>query len=82
MDPQNEAKPPYLSLPVWLTYLALFTIGIPWDWPEGDATLWLGMPAWVVVAIGVSVAISIFTACLLNRSWPGETRSCREDERP
>ncbi len=62
----------YLSWPIWLTYLLLFALGVPWYWPAGDTTLWLGMPAWVVVAIGVSAVISLFTAWLLRRPWPGE----------
>lgn len=50
-------------------YLLLFAIGIPWYWPTDDRTIWLGMPAWVVIAIMASVAISLLTALLFYCPW-------------
>lgn len=57
---------------VWITYPILFAVGIPWYWPSGSTRLWFGMPAWVVTAIAASAAVSLLTAILLCRPWPGE----------
>ncbi len=55
-----------------LLYLLLLAGAVPWYWPADHRVLWFGLPAWVVVAIGVSCAASILTAALLARRWPGE----------
>ena len=72
MSDPSRRREPYLSAAVWLTYLVLLAVGIPWYWPSDDTTIWLGMPAWVVVAVAASAAMSLFTAWLLRRRWPGE----------
>ena len=61
------------SWAIWVTYAVLLGVAIPWYWPADDATLWFGLPAWVVVAVMASLLISVFTACLLHRPWPDET---------
>ena len=69
--------------PVWLlpaAYLFLVAIGVPWYWPEGDTTLWLGMPAWLVTALFASLAVSALTAIVLRRPWPAEMDSPGEEE--
>jgi len=62
---------------IWpmLVYLALLAIGIPWYWPDDEFTVVFGMPAWVVVAIVVSIGASIFTAVLLHEPWPNEDQT-------
>ncbi len=65
---------------VWVAYLVLWAVGVPWYWPEGDTTLWFGMPAWVVTAIVASAAVSVLTAVALGRPWPGEGESQGEEE--
>jgi heme/copper-type cytochrome/quinol oxidase subunit 2 len=63
------------------TYLVLLAAGIPWYWPEGNNILLLGMPAWVTVAIIVSMIVSILTALILVfYRWPGETDSDEQHE--
>lgn len=54
-------------------YLLVFAAAVPWYWPAGDATLVLGIPAWVTVAIAGAVAAAGLTAWLLARPWPGES---------
>lgn len=59
----------------WITliYGILLAAGIPWYWPVGHTQRLLGVPAWVAVAIVVSMLTSIFTAwLLLAHPWPGE----------
>ena len=65
-------KGPYLSLKVWGVYAVLLLAAVPWYWPAGDETRWGGVPAWVVVAVAVSVAVSVYTAWLLGGPWPSE----------
>lgn len=66
---------------VWLAYLLLLAIGIPWYWPSHDRTIWFGMPAWVVVAIAASTLASCLTAWLLLRPWPGEDSEADMEDR-
>lgn len=60
--------------PAWLGYFVLFAVAIPWYWPAGSTAVWLGIPAWAVVALAASVAISALTAGLLLCPWEGESR--------
>ncbi len=67
----------YLSWRIWLTYLFLFAVAIPWYWqwfPAAKSALCFGLPLWVCVAIAGSFVISCFTALLLLRPWPDENR--------
>ena len=59
--------------PVWLAYLVLLALAIPWYWPAGSTAIWLGLPAWVVVALAASVAASALTAAILLCPWHGES---------
>lgn len=63
-----------------ITYLILLGIGIPWYWPEGNTLTLFGMPAWVTIAIFVSVLASLLTAfLLLTYQWPGEEKTPTEN---
>lgn len=66
---------------LWTAYLSLLAVGIPWYWPEGDTTLWFGMPAWVVTALVASAAVSTLTAVAFSRPWPGEDEPQGEEDR-
>ena len=72
-----EAPPPgYAPGRKWpaLVYALLLAVGIPWYWPADDHSIAFGMPAWVVVAIAASACASIFTAWLLAKPWPAESK--------
>ena len=76
-DSNQYGRNPYLRWWIWVTYLVLFLLSVPWYWtflPQRDL-FWLGLPIWVVAAIAGSFTISLFTAWLLCRPWPNE----RED---
>ncbi|MHC4399931.1 MAG: hypothetical protein ACYTG0_09650 [Planctomycetota bacterium] len=65
----------------WVLYAILFTVAVPWYWPPGEPTLWLGVPAWLVTSIAASAGISILTAALMLRRWPGEDEPAEESAR-
>ena len=64
---------------VWLVYAVLLGVGVPWYWPAGDTSVWLGFPAWVTTAIAAMIASACYTAWLLRRAWPEEI-DAREEE--
>ena len=53
-------------------YIVLLTMAIPWYWPKDSELILFGFPAWVFVAIIVSLITSIFTAFLLLK-YPWKT---------
>ena len=53
-------------------YIILLIIAIPWYWPKDSDLILFGFPAWVFVAILVSLFTSIFTAFLLLK-YPWNT---------
>ncbi len=54
---------------IWIgvVYFTFLVLGIPWYWPKDSSLIVMGLPAWVFVAILVSLLTSIFTAYLLLR---------------
>jgi hypothetical protein len=52
---------------IFAVYFVLLVVGIPWYWPKDSSLIIMGLPAWVFVAILVSLLTSIFTAFLLLR---------------
>jgi len=79
-SPKDRGEEKALSWPLWITYLILLAVGVPWYWPEGSTTLWFGLPAWAVTAMVASAAISLLTAVALWHPWPGESDSQGEEE--
>lgn len=56
---------------IWLVYLLLFALSVPWYLPADAApALWLGVPYWVVLSLAAVVAIAAFTAWCAQRYWP------------
>ena len=55
---------------VWLVYLLLFAVAIPWYWPPSyRGPLVAGLPMWVAVTV-VSVALlAAWTAFVITRYW-------------
>jgi hypothetical protein len=50
----------------------LLVLAVPWYWPADSTLVWFGVPAWVCVAVLVSLAAAVLTAWLMRRPWPGE----------
>ncbi|MGR9091436.1 MAG: hypothetical protein ACU85U_12725 [Gammaproteobacteria bacterium] len=73
MDNGLQDSSPSAKWPA-LVYVLLLAIGIPWYWPADDHRIVLGMPGWVIIAIAASACASIFTAWLLAKPWPDESK--------
>lgn len=55
---------------LWLVYLALYAVAVPWYWPEGyRGPLVLGFPLWVFVSLGAALCLAAFTAWVIYRYW-------------
>lgn len=51
-------------------YAVLFALSVPWYFPEYDPVpVWAGVPYWVVICLGVCLAIACFTAFVIHRYW-------------
>ncbi len=64
-----------------MIYVCLLLLGIPWYWSKDSNLVLFGMPAWVSIAIAVSLLTSIFTAFILIRyPWHSDKQAQDEDE--
>jgi len=55
---------------VWLVYLLLYALAIPWYWPEGyRGPLILGFPLWVAVSLGAVLLLAAWTVWVIRRYW-------------
>ncbi len=56
---------------IWLVYIVLFGGSVPWYWPaDAPLQLWFGLPHWVVVSLGATFGVAVFTAFVVHRMWP------------
>ncbi|MDF1861386.1 MAG: hypothetical protein P1U87_14315 [Verrucomicrobiales bacterium] len=63
----------YHSRWIWVVYLCLFVIAVPWYWPADSRQILFGFPLWVVVSIATSFVISCYTAWLFLTRWPEDS---------
>ena len=55
---------------VWLVYLLLYAIAIPWYWPAGyRGPLVAGFPLWVVVTLSAVLLLACWTAWVIAHYW-------------
>lgn len=55
---------------IWVFYVALLVVGVPWYWPREDRSNLWGVPLWVCVAVGCSFLASLVTlAALFSEKW-------------
>jgi len=54
---------------VFVTYLLLLALIIPWYWPAGDLRRLYGIPFWALASLGAAFATAALTAwiCLRRR---------------
>ena len=55
---------------IWIVYVVLYTIAIPWYWPAGfRGPLVLGVPLWAAVSLMGVVALGVWTTFVIFRYW-------------
>jgi len=55
---------------IWLVYLALYAVAIPWYWPdEYVGPIVLGFPLWVATTLLAILALAIWTTFVIHRFW-------------
>lgn len=60
------------NLPVWVGFLILLALDVPWYLPSSAQAPVLGIPAWVLVCLGVNAALACYTAWVIRRCWGEE----------
>jgi glucan phosphoethanolaminetransferase (alkaline phosphatase superfamily) len=68
-DPHEPSEP--RSHPwIWVVYLLLFSVSVPWYLPAGaPPRLWFGLPHWVVLSLAAYLSIAVFTAYVVATYW-------------
>ncbi len=55
---------------IWVVYLGLFAVVIPWYVPsDAPVRYWLGLPHWAVVSLAAQFAVAVFTLFVVARYW-------------
>lgn len=58
---------------IWVVYLLLFAVAVPWYWPTGyRGPLVLGLPLWTAVSLGAVVLMALWTGFVIRRWWREE----------
>lgn len=64
-DLKRESRP--INYWIYVVYLILLALIIPWYWPEGEARILFGFPVWILASLGALFMTSCFTAWLCLR---------------
>ncbi len=55
---------------LWLVYLLLYAVAVPWYWPAGyRGPLILGLPLWMVVSLLAVLLLAGWTTWVIFRYW-------------
>ena len=55
---------------VWLVYLVLYAIAVPWYWPpDFQGPVVAGFPLWVAVTLVSVLALAVFTCWVIFQCW-------------
>ncbi len=71
----NDSQKQLVSEPrktgyVWIVYLLLYALAVPWYWPAGyRGPLVLGFPLWVAVSLGAVLLLAAWTGFVIHRYW-------------
>ncbi len=71
----NDAQEQLVAEPrkvgyVWIVYLLLYALAVPWYWPAGyRGPLVLGFPLWVAVSLGAVLLLAAWTGFVIRRYW-------------
>ncbi|HCL28201.1 MAG TPA: hypothetical protein DIC52_07175 [Candidatus Latescibacteria bacterium] len=69
VDPRPADEPRSHGI-VWIVYVLLYLVAIPWYWPAGyRGPLVLGLPLWVAVSLAATLTLALWTAYVIFRYW-------------
>ena len=70
-DPFEEiVQEPRRKPVVWVVYLLLFAVAIPWYWPTGySGHPVMGFPLWVAVTVSAVILLALWTAFVITHYW-------------
>ncbi len=69
----HSKKHPYQHLWIWVVYLFLFSLSVPWYLPKVTSPkVWLGLPHWVVISLTAIIGVTLFTVFVVYRFWGGD----------
>jgi len=72
---------PYQHLWIWLVYLLLFSLSVPWYLPKGASPkVWLGLPHWVVISLSAIIGVALFTVFVVYRYWSDDEALSKKSE--
>ena len=55
---------------IWIVYLLLFAVAVPWYWPaDYRGPLVLGLPLWVAVSLAAIALLAAWTSWVIHRYW-------------
>jgi hypothetical protein len=55
---------------VWLIYLFLFALSIPWYLPEHhEMQLHFGLPAWLISCVAAVLLMALFSVWMITKYW-------------
>lgn len=54
---------------VWVGFVTLLLLAIPWYLPAAAETLVLGLPLWVSLCLSANLALAIYTTWVIRRYW-------------
>jgi hypothetical protein len=68
--PANEVAAPHTIAWIWVVYVLLFALSIPWYVRDPAPRVWLGLPHWVLLSLTAVFGVALFTAFVVWRYWP------------
>ncbi len=77
----HSKKHPYQHLWIWIVYLCLFSLSVPWYHPkESSPKVWLGLPHWVVISLTAIIGVTLFTVFVVYRFWGDDEALSKKSE--
>jgi hypothetical protein len=55
---------------VWVVYVLLFAVAVPWYWPTGySGHAVMGLPLWVAVTVAAVILLALWTTFVITHYW-------------
>ncbi len=77
----HSKKHLYQHLWIWVVYLFLFSLSVPWYLPKvSSPKVWLGLPHWVVISLTAIIGVTLFTVFVVYRFWSDDEAQSKKSE--